>query len=130
MSSSNAHDGISDSDVDALETLWRAAAGAPSEAFLNQCIARSRAELAADRQQRASVRFYLMAAAVLLIGWHVSLVAAWSATTRVPRGEATSVAAHLDDRRTLLGELTAELAAESRSENSAPFVPSAAKTRH
>jgi hypothetical protein len=129
MSFSDDLKGISDADVAALETLWRETAGAPPERFLNQCIARSRAELATNRQQRATVRFYLTAAAVLLIGWHVSLLAAWSATTHVPR-EDTSVIAHRDDRRTLWAELTAELAAESRAENSAPVVPPATKTRH
>lgn len=129
MSASDFQDGISDAEVMALEKLWRATAAAPAESFLNQCVTRSRAELAADRQRRASVRFYLTAAAVLLVGWHVSLLAASSMISRANGEGVASPTQFADDRRVLLAELTAELAGDHAPERSAPDAPHGDKTR-
>jgi hypothetical protein len=134
MTSSNAHDGISDAEVTALEALWRAAAAAPPERFLAQCLAITQAELAADRRRRATVRFYLTAAAVLLVGWHVSLLAASSLRSRAERSDVVSPTAFVDYRRALLDELTAELALDDGAGHSpsdaVPRAPLRAKARH
>jgi hypothetical protein len=134
MTSSNAHDGISDAEVTALEALWRAAAVAPPERFLAQCLAQSQAALAADRRRRATVRFYLTAAAVLLVGWHVSLLATSSLRSRAERSDVVSPTAFVDDRLSLLAELTAELALDDGTGHSTgdalPRAPLGAKARH
>jgi hypothetical protein len=112
MSSTNDHDGALDSELTAVEMLWRSTANVAPENFLAFCTARVHAELQADRQRRDTLRFYLAAAAVLLIGWHASLLATWSTASPSPGSEIASRSPSSDSRSALLTELTAELNGE------------------